>query len=52
MPKVEIKKSENFEDMYAIFVDGKVYDEPIWTIKKALNRAKKFGFKDVGEENA
>lgn len=39
---IEIKKSKNFEDMYAIHVNGKVFDEPHASKRKAQNQIKRF----------
>jgi len=40
--KIEVKKSKNFEGMYAIFVNGKVFDEPHASKVKAQNQIKRF----------
>ena len=38
-----IRKSKNFKDMFAIYKDNEVYDEPHYTIRKAKTQLKRFG---------
>ena len=39
---IEIKKSKNFEGMYAIHVNGKVFDEPHASKRSAQNQVRRF----------
>jgi len=40
--KVEVKKSKKFKGMYAIHVNGKVFDEPHASERLANNQIKRF----------
>ena len=42
---VTIRKSKNFEGMFAIYKDGKLFDEPCASEKIAINRIKRYGLK-------
>lgn len=39
---IEIKPSKNFKDMYAIYVNGKIFDEPHASKRLAQNQVKRF----------
>ena len=39
---IVIKKSKNFDDMYAIYVNGKVFDEPHASKRSAQNQVRRF----------
>jgi hypothetical protein len=41
--KLEIKESRKFKDMFSIYVNGKVFDEPHASVRRAKAQAKRFG---------
>lgn len=41
--KLEIKESKKFKDMFSIYINGKVFDEPHFSVRRARTQAKRFG---------